>query len=81
MRAAFNDIEVMKIDGKLVGFGLGADFCSEHEWGIKELARTFKIDNDKIGVDGRKINYCPDKLLFQTLTIDGNDLSHSCIAV
>lgn len=70
MRAAFNDIEVMKIDDELVGFGLGADFCAEHELGIKELTRTFKIDIEKIGVDGRKINCCPDKLLFQTLTID-----------
>lgn len=71
MRAAFNDVEVMKIDEELVGFGLGADFCAEHEWGIKELARTFKIDKDKIGVEGRKINYCPDNLLFQSLTVSG----------
>ena len=27
-----NDAKVMKIDDKLVGFDLGADYCAEHEW-------------------------------------------------
>lgn len=70
MRAAFNDTEIMEIDGQVVGVNLGADFCSEHEWGVKELLRDFNVKQDLIGVDGRKINMCPDRLLFQKITID-----------
>jgi hypothetical protein len=32
-----NDPEVLLIDGKFVGFNLSADYCSEHEWGIKKI--------------------------------------------
>lgn len=40
-------------DDEFVGVGLGADFCSEHEWGIDKIKITFGIDATKIGVDKR----------------------------
>jgi len=30
-------------DVKFYGFNLGSDFCSEHEWGIKDLIRDFGV--------------------------------------
>lgn len=65
-----NSAKVMKIDDKLVGVDLGADFCAEHEWGIKGLKRSFAIDGDKIGIEGRMITNVPKTLLYQDITVE-----------
>lgn len=44
------------MDGdKVVGINLGADYCAEHEWGIKSLKRQLAIDPNEIGIEARKI--------------------------
>ena len=52
MRNARN-AKVMKIDGHFVGVDLGADYCAEHEWGIKGIRREFKLNDDLVGIDKR----------------------------
>ena len=50
-----NDAEVIKIKNKLIGFNLGADYCAEHERGIKDIVREFQIDVTKIGIINKRI--------------------------
>ena len=65
-----NDAEVMKIDDKLVGFNLGADFCAEHEWGIKGIVREFGVDGNKVGIDGRMVTVVPKSLIYKDVTYE-----------
>lgn len=65
-----NNSEVMKIDGQLVGFDLGADFCAEHEWGIKGIRRAFQLNDDKIGIDKRMITVIPKALVYKDMTYE-----------
>lgn len=37
--------------GHIIGFSLGADFCAEHEWGIKELKQRLGLPDKKV-LDG-----------------------------
>jgi hypothetical protein len=47
-------------NGKEIGIYLGADFCAEHEWGIKKLKSTFGIgETKKPGVPRRMITKVP----------------------
>ena len=48
-------VEEVVIDGSSIGFSLGADYCSEHEWGIKKLKERFNIQYNEIGLKGRQI--------------------------
>lgn len=64
MRKAYNG-EVLKIDDKLVGVNLGADYCAEHEWGIRVIQDSFGIDADsksKFGLERRKIARVPKNI-------------------
>ena len=69
MRRAYGFETFMK-NGKLVGFNLGADFTSEHEWGIDGIKKAFGIDNSKIGIDGRSISLIPNTLIYQDIKIN-----------
>lgn len=63
-------------DGKLIGVNLGADFTSEHEWGIADLRRKFGVDCNQVGVDGRIIRQVPrEHILFDAVTIGIDDYS------
>lgn len=55
MRAG-RDQEMLELEGKLVGVNLGADYCAEHEWGIKGIQRELGIDITKLGLDKRRIS-------------------------
>lgn len=55
MRRAFNNVKMIMDGETFMGFSLGYDFTSEHEWGIKGIRNKFGIDNAKLGVDGRTI--------------------------
>lgn len=68
MRRA-RDNEIIIKNNKVVGINLGADFTSEHEWGINDIKRTFGIDSKKIGIDGRSINKVPETLYCQEIKI------------
>lgn len=50
-------------DGKLIGVNLGADFTSEHEWGISGIREAYGIDDNAIGLDRRLIKNVPGKKL------------------
>jgi len=53
-----NDPKFLIEDGKLVALNLGSDYCSEHEWGIKELKANFGItdeDTALLGIAKRRI--------------------------
>jgi len=50
-----NDGIVMNDVAECAGLHLRADYCSEHEWGIKGLRRKFGIDNEKLGIEKRRI--------------------------
>lgn len=45
-----NDVE------ECAGIHLRADYCAEHEWGIKGLRSHFGIDDSKIGIEKRRIS-------------------------
>jgi hypothetical protein len=67
MRRATNGMNFIKdedgVNGITIGFALGADFTSEHEWGFKGLKSDFGIGNaGKEGYKSRMITVCPDKL-------------------
>ena len=48
-----NDGELVYDDsGELVGVNLGADFVSEHEWGIEDIKNAFGIGLDKKAIGG-----------------------------
>jgi hypothetical protein len=51
-----NDSDLLFIEGQFIGVNLGADFCAEHEWGIKGLHTKLGIDVNKIGLDKRKVS-------------------------
>lgn len=63
-----NDAKVMKIDNKLVGFDLGADYCAEHEWGIKGILREFQVNTDKVGIEKRMVTVIPKLLIYKDIT-------------
>jgi len=65
--------DIVYIDNVFVGFNLNADFCTEHEIGIKEIRRYFKIDSDKIGIEKRKIRTIPNEgRLLDLITRENN---------
>lgn len=60
MRKAYRGGFIAGTDGKEIGIYLGADFCAEHEWGIKKLKSTFGIGEiKKPGVPRRMIAKLP----------------------
>jgi len=65
MRKA-NDSKFVFDGDVLVGINLGADFTSEHEWGIDGIKRLFGIASGPKdwGVDRRKITKVPDTITF-----------------
>ena len=54
------DCGIVIHEGVFVGFCLGADYCAEHEWGIKGIRREYGIDPEKDGFEGRKITQLPE---------------------
>lgn len=53
--------------GRFFGVSLSADYCAEHEWGIKGLRETFP-DNSKetLGLEGRRIaEFDPEDWFFK----------------
>jgi len=46
----------------LIGITLGADFCAEHEDGIKRIQEQFGLDTSKVGIQKRTIQHVPEYL-------------------
>jgi hypothetical protein len=38
-------VELVEVDGNVIGIALGADFTAEHEWGIKDMLNQFNCDS------------------------------------
>jgi len=49
MRATLG-ADFLEHEGVVIGVNLGADACSEHEWGIKETRRAFGMDDNAMGI-------------------------------
>lgn len=60
-------------EGTFVGINLGADFVSEHEWGIKELYQCLGIDGNSnvMGIDRYKVGKVADGTI--TLMEEGTE--------
>jgi len=70
MRTAFNDKAVVCNEKKeFCGVILGYDYCSEHEWGIKDIRRKYQMDDDAIGINKRKIQNAHKDLNMGSITI------------
>lgn len=59
MRRASSDYSIIQEEGKFIGISLGADFVSEHEWGIEEMRRKMGMGlgdaEKKFGIERRVI--------------------------
>lgn len=68
MRRATSDYAFIEDEGEFLGISLGADFTSEHEWGIKGMREAFDIPESSkktMGIKSRTIKKCPETLLFK----------------
>ena len=71
MRRCYDSEFLTDDNGEIVGINLGADHCAEHEWGIKGIKESFKLnDNEKVfGIEKRIINTSPENLMFKKVKI------------
>lgn len=69
MRRAYN-AEICEINDKVLGINLGADFVSEHEWGINGILKDFGVNRGITGIDGYTTQSVPKNLIFSSLTIN-----------
>jgi hypothetical protein len=58
MRRGYNNGFVFE-NGELIGMTLGADYCAEHEWGIKTTRSVFGCDDNAVGIDRYRITQLP----------------------
>jgi hypothetical protein len=68
MRKATSDYAFITDEDQFLGVSLGADFTSEHEWGIKGIREAFGIPESSkknMGIKSRTITKCPHTLLFK----------------
>ncbi len=64
MRQGQNNGFLHNADGRLIALNLGADYCAEHEWGIKPIREAFGIDDKKLGLQKRMQNARADTLVW-----------------
>jgi hypothetical protein len=71
MRKAYNS-EFCIENNNLLGINLGADFTSEHEWGIDGIKRSFSLTTDDtvFGIERRKINIVPENLIYRDVVLN-----------
>lgn len=60
MRRARDNGLLLTDAGVLIGINLGADYCSEHEWGIKGLREMFGMKDEGYGLDKRTVTKMPE---------------------
>jgi hypothetical protein len=58
-------------NGEFFGINLGADFCAEHEYGIKNICQAFKLSEEKdcFGIEKRRINFIPEEFIFEKVKL------------
>lgn len=59
MRRTLEPKWLLTDDHKLAGISLGSDFCSEHEWGNKEMREHFGLDETQDGLARRIMRRVP----------------------
>lgn len=67
MRNSFRGSPLLNEKGEFAAWNLGADYCAEHEWGIKKLQALFGISGEEtvFGIDRRRVRQVPtDAVLF-----------------
>ena len=71
MRRGYDSEFLTNDNGEIIGINLGADHCAEHEWGIKGIKESFKLnDNEEVfGIAKRIINASPENLMFKKVKI------------
>ena len=58
MRRTYN-ASLIYHEAKFVGINLGADFCAEHEWGIKGIEEAFGLQTDMMGIQRYQNTFVP----------------------
>jgi hypothetical protein len=83
MRKSYNnEILTRKKNSILMGINFGADFCAEHEWGIKGLYRIFGIPDTGYGLSKRKITKVPKELeWFKVEGVEGFWISNEWVKI
>ena len=79
MRTAYHNKSIVTNENGFVGVNLGADYCAEHEWGIKKLKAKFGItaNESKYGFDRMVITKFPEVIFDdKNLMIFCDDLSY-----
>ena len=59
MRTCYFGKGVIQSEGEVIGLSLGADACSEHEWGIDALRTRLGMDRTKFGIEGTRVHLDP----------------------
>lgn len=73
MRTSFNGDWILD-NSNLVGINLGADFCAEHEWGIKPMQRHFQMadPDEMVGIESRTLKEFSPKNWMFAIASDGH---------
>lgn len=50
---------------QIMGINLGFDFCTEHECGIANIRRAFRIDGKELGFEGKRNTSVPENLVIR----------------
>lgn len=58
-------------NGEFFGINLGADYCAEHEYGIKDVCQAFKLNKDEkcFGIENRRIHFIPEEFIFEKVKL------------
>jgi hypothetical protein len=61
--------------GLVIGINLGADYCAEHEFGIRGIHSALGVtfEDHIYGIDRRRVRQVPEHLEFGTMKIPGPD--------
>ena len=80
MRATYNPEAIIE-NGVFLGFNLGADYCAEHEWGIRDLARDLGLPtgSDVFGIKKYTITKQPS--LMRVLRYQSHNVKYVSILV
>lgn len=70
MRRGYDGSIIRDETGQFVGVDLGADFCAEHEWGIRRLKQLFGIgEGAEYGVASCKMTHLPNMGMLETFPV------------
>lgn len=62
-------------EGKPIALNFGSDYCAEHEWGIKDIRRTFDMDDQALGMDKRLVKRPSENIVWVSAETKGKSNS------